>query len=475
MGGEWDNLLHLLTSLQESAGWDKDRLKQALGAWLASFPVYRAYPNDEDGISPADAEIFNSSLRRAKQHEPDLRPELDFFSTLCGQQGLSFLRRLMQFTGPLAAKGIEDTTFYIYNPYISHCEVGDTPALAGITPAEFHQKMQTRQATQRHSLNATTTHDTKRGEDARIRLNYLSAIPREWITAVARWQDMNRRHVRNTGGRPAPSPNDEYLIYQALLGAWPEDGLATDAFRERFAGYLTKALREADTETHYLDPDEAYEGQCQAFVIAILDTDSPFLEEFIPFAWSILRRSSVYSLSQLLLKITAPGVPDIYQGAEAWETSLVDPDNRRPVDYAERTTLLEGIKRAEAADGAAAALEFARANATKGAEKLYTLYRGLAIRNQLPLAFAEGDYLPLGTEGPVLAFLRRHRKDWVLVVVPVIRYETPFPTPVSVALPSNAPVSWFEVFTGETQIAAGGTLRWPQGLATWPVVLAIAQ
>jgi (1->4)-alpha-D-glucan 1-alpha-D-glucosylmutase len=491
MGGEWDNLLHLLGSfpLLETASQDKTRLKQALGVWMASFPVYRAYP-DANGCSPADIEIFTLALQRAKKYQPDLLPELNFLAALyeapathsadmaktaVAEQKLCFLRRLMQFTGPLAAKGIEDTSFYIYNPYIAHCEVGDSPALAGIAPSEFHRRMQVRQSTQRYSLNGTSTHDTKRGEDARIRLNYLSVIPREWTTAVARWGSMNRRHVHDIGGRPAPSSNDEYLIYQALLGAWPDNGIITDSFRERFAGYLTKALREADTETHYNDPDEGYEGQCQAFVTAILTTDSPFLEEFIPFAWSVLRLSSVYSLSQLLLKITAPGVPDIYQGAEAWETSLVDPDNRRPVDFSVRALLLDGLKTAETTSGCGAAMEFARANAVKGAEKIYTLYRGLAVRNQLPLVFAEGDYLPLETEGPLLAFLRRYKKDWVLVAVPLMRYETSFPVRAAITLPADAPVSWSEAFTGQSLSPVNNTLSWPQGLNSWPVVLATAQ
>jgi (1->4)-alpha-D-glucan 1-alpha-D-glucosylmutase len=389
----------------------------------------------------------------------------------------------MQFTGPLAAKGIEDTVFYVYNPYIAHCEVGDSPALAGIGPGEFHRRMLQRQDTQPHSLTATTTHDTKRGEDARIRLNFLSAVPREWIDAVNRWREGNRSLIKNIGGRAAPSANDEYLIYQALLGAWPaEDSLPTDGFRERFATYLTKALREADTETHYLDADKAYEGQCQAFVTAILKTGSPFLDSFAPFTHRLIHRSSRYCLSQLLLKITMPGIPDIYQGAELWETSLVDPDNRRPVDYPRRTALLDEIIVAEA-KGAPAAIEVARRYSAKGAEKLYTLYRGLAVRNRLPTVFAEGDYIPLDTEGPLLAFLRHSEGDWVLVAVPLIRNATS--AAVSLTLPPTAPLQWTDAFTGAilqpvhsadaAPNLAGGTLSWPQGLVAWPVVLATAR
>lgn len=485
MGGEWDNLLDLLTSLPllQAAGQEKSRLKQALAVWMCSFPTYRAYP-DEEGISPSDRRIFSLSLSRAKERQPDFLPELNYLSTLCDDaedgsadqrsaretrhQRLSFLRRLMQFTGPLAAKGIEDTSYYVYNPYIGHCEVGDTPAIAGIGVMEFHRRMQQRQATQHYALNATSTHDTKRGEDARIRLNFLSAIPREWTTAVSRWWQLNCPHILEVNGRRAPSPNDEYLVYQALLGSWPEDGIVTDAFRQRFAAYLTKALREAKTETGYDDPDQAYEQQCQAFTTAILRHDSAFLEAFVPFAGTVIRRSSVYSLSQLLLKTTAPGIPDIYQGAEAWETSLVDPDNRRPVDFALRTTLLAEIKAAEAVS-ASAVLDYARSQWQKGAEKLFTLYRILACRNRLPLVFAEGDYIPLNTEGPLLSYIRRHGDDWALIAVPLIRYETAFPAPVCLSLPGGAPADWTDIFTGRN--FSGPTLTWKDGLSEWPVAL----
>ncbi|HEY4110198.1 malto-oligosyltrehalose synthase [Puia sp.] len=483
MGGEWENLLHGLLALPEiqAAKPDKERIKQALGIWMASFPTYRAYP-DADGLSEADGEMFSSSLDRARQYAPELAPELNLFATLGeNEPALCFLRRLMQFTGPLAAKGIEDTVFYVYNPYIAHCEVGDSPAIPGIGTEEFHRRMQRRLATQRHSLNATSTHDTKRGEDARIRLSYLSAIPREWTSAVTGWRQMNRRLVVAVNGRPAPTPNDEYLIYQALLGAWPDDGHVTEAFRQRFAGYLTKALREADTETHYTDPDEAYEGQCQGFVAAILQQGSLFLESFVPFARSVLRRSSVYCLSQQLLKLTAPGVPDIYQGAEEWETSLVDPDNRRPVDYEGRAALLAGL-RAAGAVSCAAACQYARDHWQSGAEKMYTVWRGLGVRNHVQEVFANGEYLPLSTDGPLLAYLRRYEGDWVLVAVPLIRRETIFPSPVSIMLPAEAPGRWTDAFTGETLQATGTDTRsgsrvlaWPRGLTAWPVVLATAR
>jgi (1->4)-alpha-D-glucan 1-alpha-D-glucosylmutase len=485
MGGEWDNLVHLLLSwpLLRAASQDRVRLKQALGVLMAAFPTYRGYP-DAKGMSSADREMFVLAVDRARKRQPALAPELDFLAQLweeskgapaeVSEQRLRFLCRLMQFTGPLAAKGIEDTSFYVFNPYISHCEVGNSPAVAGIAPADFHRRMQARQATQRHSLNATTTHDTKRGEDARVRLNYLSAVPREWIAAVTQWRAVNASLIGISGGRPAPSANDEYLIYQALLGAWPEDGVITDTFRNRFAGYFTKALREAKTETNYDDPDQGYEDACQRFIGALLENESPFAETFSPFALGVIRSSSVFSLSQLVLKLTAPGVPDIYQGAELWETSLVDPDNRRPVNYALRRELLDGLLAAEAG-GAAAAIGYARDNWQVGGEKLYTLYRGLACRNRLPRVFADGAYVPLATDGPLLAFLRHFEEDWVLVAVPLVRYEQSLSSPGSITLPPDAPLGWTDEFTGALLEPDGGVLHWPRGLESWPVVLATAR
>jgi len=517
---------------------------------MASFPVYRAYP-DAQGGSPQDAAYFAQSLAAARERRPDLLAELNYLESLTHYSGQSpaaqaappdhaarsqqliFLTRLMQFTGPLAAKGIEDTTFYVYNPFLAHCEVGDTPAIAGITPEDFHRHMQDRKQKQPHSLNATTTHDTKRGEDSRIRLSFLSALPQEWINAVNRWRQLNQPLIALVKGRPAPSPNDEYLIYQALLGGFPTHGIVdsvgpaahlslgrTSDFRGRFSGYLTKALREAKTETNYDDPDEAYEQACQAFAAALLKTGSPFLEDFAPFAHSIIRRSAVYSLSLLLLKLTAPGIPDIYQGAELWEESFVDPDNRRPVDFSRRTTLLRELRSAET-QGNEALFDFLRTHRDEGVEKLFTLYRTLAFRNAHPEVFREGAYIPLPCEAPWLAFLRQHAGQWALVAVPLIRHGVTTLQPLSLQLPAEAPTQWTDCFTrqpiraeasGEslaatqaspnathagrsisqaspnvthagrsvtqtspsaTQAGPAITLSWPDGPGAWPVILLV--
>ena len=473
MRGELDNLFDLLISLwpAQTATFDKDRLKQALAVWMASFPVYRAYP-DENGGTPADGPVFNTSLTAARDRQPGLVPEFVFFATLLpgGENpSLPFLIRLMQFTGPLAAKGIEDTTFYIYNPYIAHCEVGDTPRIAGIDTDEFHRKMQDRQCSQPYALNATSTHDTKRGEDSRVRLSTLSAEPAEFVNAVNDWFQLNETHTAIIGGRRAPSANDEYLIYQALLGGFPAEGFVTNEFRQRFSAFLTKALREADTDSHYEKPDTPYEQQCQAFATALLREDSPFLETFIPFARSIISRSAAYSLSLLLLKLTAPGIPDVYQGSELWETSFVDPDNRRPVDFNERAKLLQQLK--TAARDTHKLFDFIHNNRTAGAEKLYTLWRTLECRSRYPRLFAEGDYIPVPVHGPLLSYCRRHDNRWVLVAIPLIRYGFPRITRRCLSLPPDAPTRWTDVFTGAGFSTNDSTLDWAEDATTWPVLL----
>jgi (1->4)-alpha-D-glucan 1-alpha-D-glucosylmutase len=475
MGGELTHLVDLLIGLYTTP-FDRRRLKEAVAVWMASFPVYRAYP-DELGGSPSDRNVLVDSLARAKDRQFCLGPELDFLSGLfdyddseVGCKRLHFLRRLMQFTGPLAAKGVEDTSFYIYNPYIAHCEVGDSPGVAGITVGEFHSRMRERQMRWRYSLNATTTHDTKRGEDSRIRLSFLSAMPLEWITAVRRWRKLNRLHILPVAGRSVPSRNDEYLIYQSLLGGFPEDSIVTDEFRGRFATWLVKALREAKTETNHDAPDEAYERQCQTFVSALLQPDSVFLADFTSFARDVIRRSAAFRLSQLLLKLTAPGIPDMYQGSELWELSFVDPDNRRPVDYALRARLLRQIKTAEER-GVEAVFDLLRRHRDSGIDKLFIVYRVLHCRKQQRLLFADGEYIPVSCEGPLLAYLRRYRNDWALIAVPLLPDPHEAFIPGTMTLPAGVPGHWTDVFSGASIRTISGIPSWPEGLPTWPVIL----
>ena len=472
MGGELDNLMDLLETMPMlgTAGQDATRLREALAMLLACWPVYRLYP-DGGPFTAADKLTIAGAFDRARLNRPECGAELDWLEGLFrAAEAEPFLLRLMQFTGPLAAKGIEDTSFYIYNPYISHCEVGDTPAVAGITPAAFHQLMQERQSRWPHSLNATTTHDTKRGEDARIRLNWLSAQAPAWIEAVGRWREQNRMLVAvGLGGRRAPSANDEYLIYQALLGGWPEDGVITDEFRERFSGYLRKALREAKAETNYDEPDEWYESACQGFAAALLAEGSAFAAAFGVFAAAIIRESYAFSLAQTLLKLTAPGIPDIYQGAECWEISFVDPDNRRPVDYSRRIGLLREIRAREAA-GMAAALGFVLDHPERGAIKMWVIYRVLNFRRAHAELFSDGAYIPVPVEGPMLAYLRSHAGEWVMVMTPLISAEEVPAGGFRLKLPEGVPEAWVDLLTGDLHHLSCGMLLWP-GWDRFPVAL----
>jgi len=436
MGGELDNLVHRAGV----ADADKDRFKNALAIFMSSFPVYRLYP--EVGASLPDVSGALAAV-----------PEKDRTLLEGVLANVGFLSRVMQFTGPLAAKGIEDTVFYVYNPLIARNEVGDSPSVAGISAAEFHQKMTIRQNTWPHALNAGTTHDTKRGEDSRIRLCWLSSIPEEWIAAVTRWREMNRHLVREEKGKPAPLPNDEYFIYQSLLGGFPSDLTITDEFRGRFHDMLTKALREAKTATNWDTPDEGYEGKCHAFVDAMFGDGASFMKDFLSFAHRCVQESMRYSLSQLLLKLTAPGVPDIYQGAECWELSFVDPDNRRPVDYDRRRELLQQVKEGR----------------IEGAEKMYVIQRALTWRNAHREVFEKGEYIPIDVAGAYLAFIRHHEKHWCLVIVPLIRMAAASQERLSVRLPERAPVTWTNIFTGE--VHQGGQGQLDRVLEKFPVAM----
>jgi (1->4)-alpha-D-glucan 1-alpha-D-glucosylmutase len=450
MGGELDNLVHRAVPPEA----DRERFRKALAIFMSSFPVYRLYPETTPGSSPPDISGPLSAV-----------PEEDRALLETALRDPAWLSRLMQFTGPLAAKGVEDTVFYVYNPLIARNEVGDSPSIDGLTAGQFHEKMILRQQTTPLSLNAGTTHDTKRGEDSRVRLCWLSAIPDEWIATVTRWREMNKRI--------APHANDEYFIYQSLIGGFPPDMVLTGQFRQRFHDMLTKALREAKTVTDWDNPNEAYEEKCHQFVDAILNTESSFMEDFFPFVFKCIKQGARYSLSQVLLRLTAPGVPDIYQGAECWELSFVDPDNRRPVDYTLRTQLLKEIKQAEK-NGYASVLEMVTEQARRGAPKLYTIYRTLVYRNAHPTVFTAGDYIPVDVPGAHLAYIRHRGPDWALVVIPIVRILDEPGSPLYITLPAGAPVTWTNIFTGEVLQAEGHRLGLTGELDKFPVAMLTA-
>lgn len=363
----------------------------------------------------------------------------------------------MQFTGPLTAKGVEDTTFYIYNPLISHDEVGDSPSPLGMSIQQFHEKMLARQASTPLSLNATATHDTKRGEDARVRINVLSRIPKIWEQHVTQWLQINSVFRSDVDGKTIPELNDEYFIYQSILGGFPEDFNVTDEWIERVNAYLNKALREAKVNTNWSDPDEAYEKACERFVQNILNPEHGFLSSFVPFVRSVAEHAMVYSLTQTLIKLTAPGIPDIYQGCELWDLSFVDPDNRRPVDYEKRMQFLFQLVVKEE-KGKEAVLQYLREHRQEGIEKLYVIWKTLHLRRKQSEVFTEGKYVPVAISGEEITaagYARVKDDNWVVVLFPLgsVTHEgenADSSKPQFAVLPENAPTEWLDVFTGQT-------------------------
>jgi (1->4)-alpha-D-glucan 1-alpha-D-glucosylmutase len=317
-------------------------------------------------------------------------------------------------TSPVAAKGLEDTAFYLYNRLVSLNEVGADPTRFGLTAPAVHAWMCERQRQWPSALSATSTHDTKRGEDVRARVNVLSEIPTEWKDAVTRWRTLNRRFRTDVEGVDAPSANDEYLLYQTLVGAWPFAPEGHAAFPERLKRYMLKAVREGKRNTGWLNPNEAYEAAVLRFIDDILDPRRPFLQVFLPFQSRVAELGIYNGLAQLLIKITAPGVPDFYQGTELWDLSLVDPDNRRPVDYGVRQRVLENIQ-----DVPPARLLEQRID---GRLKMFVMIRALHQRAALRGVFERGAYVPLAVEGErhehLFAFVRRHHEGTAITCVP---------------------------------------------------------
>jgi (1->4)-alpha-D-glucan 1-alpha-D-glucosylmutase len=482
MAGDIEGLAFLLRSVsshdRHSADVTLYGLKRALVEVLAFFPVYRSYVRPGH-CSAEDRRWLSAAVGSAKAANAGLLLELNFierFLLLDFGEHLSeeekgrwihFVMRFQQLTGPLMAKGFEDTTLYVYDRLLSLNDVGGDPDRFGVTVDEFHD-FNLRRSRWPHAMNATATHDTKRGEDARARISALSEVPREWEQQLKSWGRINRAKKSKSRGREVPDRNDEYFLYQTLLGAYPA-GAGHDAdFVERLKAYLIKAVREAKVHTEWLKPDEGYEKGFVDFVEAILLTGegNDFLSEFQTFAKDIAHCGMFISLAQTLLKIATPGIPDIYQGTEFWDLSFVDPDNRRPVDFAERRRLLNDFKNAEARD-LTGLLADLLAHWQDGRIKLYLTHKLLVFRRAHPELFAEGGYIPLHGTGEmserVCAFARRHKGNWVVVIAPRLIGAPVFHGGVplaefwaagALALPAEAPERWRDLISGE-QIETG--------------------
>ena len=417
MSGDINSLGHQLNRFSERNRHFRDftlySLISTIKEVIACFPVYRTYVTATEPVTDHDRRYIVQAVQDAKRHAPSTPGVIfDFIQRLLLKQTAAtasdecvararFIGKFQQITSPVAAKGIEDTTLYVHNRLLSLNEVGSDPTRFGVDPAEVHAWMEARQARWPSALSTLSTHDTKRGEDVRARLNVLSEIPGAWKDAVGKWRTLNRRLRIDVQGRPAPSRNEEYLLYQTLAGAWPfeADAETLSAFTDRIATFMTKATREAKLHTSWLSPDEAYEKAVERFVRAILDRrrPNPFLATFEPFQARIAELGIYNSLAQQVIKITAPGVPDFYQGTELWDLSLVDPDNRRPVDYGRRREALAAVSGASATD-----LLESRHN---GHIKLFVVHQALAARAAMREVYDRGAYVPLATAGARAQFV----------------------------------------------------------------------
>ena len=335
--------------------------------------------------------------------------------------------RFQQIAAPIMAKGIEDTAFYVYNRFVSLNEIGGSPDRFG-TPLEIlHGQNIERMKFWPHALIATSTHDTKRSEDVRARLSVLSEIPAQWQERIRKWSRLNKRSRITVDGRIAPDRNEEYLLYQTLIGSWPVGRMENpeyEAFKKRIKDYMLKAMREAKVNTSWISTDTVYEDAIMTFLETTMKntSDNQFLQDFLSFQKIISYCGMYNSLSMTLLKITCPGVPDFYQGTEIWDFSLVDPDNRRPVDYQKRIKMLEELKNRESEVSLTELTRELTVNKEDGKIKLYLIYKALNYRKTKRVLFEEGEYIPLESMGEkayhVCAFARRFGDSVTLIAVP---------------------------------------------------------
>jgi (1->4)-alpha-D-glucan 1-alpha-D-glucosylmutase len=415
-------------------------LVRAIREVIAAFPVYRTYVGDP-GEEPSDRDrgYVDRAVSEAKRRNPTVNVSVfDFVRDAlllrhparsdADERALrrAFAMRFQQTTGPVTAKGVEDTALYVYNRLVSLNEVGGDPARYGESVSAFHEKNARRLERWPESLTATSTHDTKRGEDVRARISVLSEVPAAWAAHVRRWRMIGRRFKSQVDGHAAPDRNDEYLLYQTLVGAWPvsETAGTAEGFVERVCRYMEKATKEAKRHTSWTNPDASYDRALREFVVRLLGAGSPFPGAFGPFQRLMALYGSVNSLAQVLLKIAAPGIPDFYQGSELWDLNLVDPDNRRPVDFARRRGLLEDLRAriGEDARGLGSLCEELREAWPDGRIKLYVTHRALTLRGARPALFHSGRYVPLAGAGAraehLVAFGRLNGEDAVIVAVP---------------------------------------------------------
>ena len=492
-----------LVRLSSNAGYheiDEKNIKSVLIMITACLPVYRTYIRDYS-VSNADRQSIEKAFRVAGDTNKDIDEQsstflkkvllLDFADGCpdsVKKEWLEFVLRWQQFTGAVMAKGVEDTALYNFHRLISMNEVGGDPGGRGITPAEFHSYNMDHLSRWPATMNTTSTHDTKRSEDVRARINVLSEIPGEWENHLKKWMDLNKAQKQNVKGMPVPGPETEILLYQTMLGAWPLEELEFTEFQQRLKDYMIKAEKEAKSRTGWINPDQNYEHALIHFIEVILNgtLSQNFLDDFLLLQRKIAFFGALNSLSQTLLKIASPGVPDFYQGNELWDFSLVDPDNRRLVDYELRTRLLGEIRKLEISDKEMLIRQIVN-HWQDGRIKMYTICKALHTRKNFLSLFLHGDYLPMESRGNndkhICAFARNSLDKWIVSVVPL------FLTNLTVTgilpcgqdiweedllyFPKTAPVDWENVFTGERTTLSRNekTLPLSRVLGSFPVAL----
>src|SRR6267378_863467 len=426
LANDVDVLGNMLDRLSEKNRWYRDFTLEALSRGvretIACFPVYRTYLAPGQPVTEEDRQIVERAIAAAKRRNPAMEESI-----------FNFLRDVLLFRFPpnLEAKALEDTVFYIYNRLVALNEVGGEPQQFGLSVGAFHERNIDRQRNWPATLLATSTHDTKRSEDVRTRIVAISEIPELWRRSLQRWRLSNRRWKRTIDDVEAPDANEEYLLYQTLLGTWPmqangePETTATPDYMERIQAYMAKALHEAKLNTSWIQPNEEWDAAMRDFVAKILEPSprNKFTPVFVPIAKEVAQLGAVNSLTQTLLKLTSPGVPDIYQGNEIWDYSLVDPDNRRPVDYKRRREMLESLAAANAHD-------LVR-DWPDGRIKMFLTQRVSQFRREHTELFQHGEYLPLTPSGTLseccVSFARELEDQWIVVIAPRLSSHVGFP------------------------------------------------
>ena len=505
MSGEMAVLSRRLDRISEQHRWSRDftlnGLTDALEEVIACFPVYRSYVRPETGkVDDADRTQIMTAIRRAKRRNPSVSESIyDFIAAVLlleNPSGLSeaerlergeFVLRFQQYTSPVMAKGFEDTALYRYYPLASLNEVGGEPDTFGISLDGFHEWNRERFASWPAAMSGSSTHDTKRGEDTRARLSVLSEIPDEWEQAVKRWYQMNSAARKPIEDSEVPDPNEEYLLYQTLVGIWPDapmDAAQREDFIKRIQAYMEKAVKEAKVHTSWMNANEQHDRALSEFLANILQEGTQFVADLTKFQARIARAGMLNALSQTILKIAAPGVPDFYQGSELWTLNLVDPDNRRPVDYARRCAMLKKIREAAKRDPIATTCHLL-ADMRSGAIKLFLINRAMEFRRDHPELFMRGEYLPLNVTGPranhIITFARVLEGKRVIVMCGrfFMQLAAAPPLPVDPAVwagtfievGADASSSMTDVITGRSISIVSGRLAVGEAFAQMPVAM----